>query len=112
MFPIIAFLTTTNLISIYKYYDEYKYKNGYKLKLYDEYKKYDDLLSQNLKLKKDLEVIAIKMKKNDTFDTEKYIDYKCDKCENERNLNPHIMGKSHYCCKTCLRCKNCNNEKV
>ena len=112
MFSIIGILTTTNIICLYKYYDEYKYKNGYKLKLYGEYNKYNDLLTQNFKLKQELEDFAIKMKKNNVYDIDKFIDFKCKICECERNLYPHIMGKRFYCCKTCLRCNNCGNEKV
>lgn len=112
MFSIIAILTTTNLITLYKYYDEYKYKNGYKLKLYGEYKKYDDLLGQYFKSKQELENCAIKMKNNDFSDIDKYIDHKCNVCTNEKkSVAPHIMSKPIYCCKTCLRCKNCGKKK-
>jgi hypothetical protein len=112
MFSIIGILTTTNLICLYKYYDEYKYKNGYKLKLYDEYKKYDDLLGQYVKSKLELEELAIKMKINDVSDIDKYIDHKCNVCTNEKiSIAPYIMSNPIYCCKTCLRCKNCGENK-
>ena len=112
----IALLSITNFITLFCYYNEYKYKNEYKLKLKGNYNKYDDLLTQYYKSKKDLEELAIKMKKNDysDIDIDKYIDLGCEKCQNDQSLNPYMrmsVNKTFRCCKTCLRCHNCGKEK-
>ena len=103
-------LIFTNVISFMFYYNENINKNIYKRLLDDKNISHDNLLIQYNVKKKDLEEFAIQMKNNDYSNIDKYINFGCRKCYNNKNIKKDMhddIWETYSYCKCCLRCNHC-----